>query len=166
MGIELWSADRRFGLALDDLLLTDVYRICADRFPFETGGILIGAYNATSNLAKVSRITQAPSDSKAGRTWFQRGLQGLSTLLAKLWRTPPDQRTYYLGEWHLHPGAAPIPSQTDMQQMQAIADAEACHCPEPILLLVGGAPRLGWTFAAFVFRRGGHPLRLGNTGPR
>lgn len=88
-----------------------------------------------------------PPDSKSGTTWFARGVCGLQRWLDSLWHGP--SRAYYLGEWHLHPGGAPTPSGTDLEQMTAIANNPRYACPEPILVILGGASP-EWLMGAFV----------------
>jgi hypothetical protein len=65
-----------------------------------------------------------------------------------------------LGEWHFHPYATPSASADDERQMLTIADDPRYHCPEPILLIMGGDPSGAWTMAAYVFTRSGGRLRL------
>lgn len=48
------------------------------------------------------------------------------------------KRQYYLGEWHYHPNASPRPSKLDIETMLKLSKSEELHCPEPILLIVGG----------------------------
>ena len=100
----------------------------------ETGGILIGAYNADHSTAILKKITGPPPDSRHGSNWFERGLQGLQKLLNSLWSVGE----YYLGEWHFHPHASPSPSFQDISQMKSISNAGTYRCPEPILLIIGG----------------------------
>ena len=89
-------------------------------------------------------------DSRSGRTWFVRGIRGLQKTIDRLWTR---QHEYYLGEWHFHPGGAPDPSQTDIEQVQEIAYSEQYHCPEPVLLIIGGEPSGKWSARSFVFPR-------------
>jgi integrative and conjugative element protein (TIGR02256 family) len=96
-------------------------------------------------------VTGPARDSASGRAWFQRGVAGLQDLLFRRWR----QQEYYLGEWHSHPGAAPTPSGTDATQLKLFARAADYHCPEPILLIVGGDPRNEWILHARVYLREG-----------
>lgn len=155
--LEFWSPDRKFGLLISQELVTEILTICARKCPDETGGILLGKYSTQLDCAVVTIATKAPPDSRSGRTWFKRGVQGLQSLLEKLWI---KNRQYYLGEWHFHPYAAPDPSGTDKMQVQEIAESQQYSCPEPILLIVGGDPRGKWEARAFVFRKQQIPIEL------
>lgn len=99
----------------------------------ETGGILIGRYEADGDVAVITAATTRPSDSGSGRAWFQRGIRGLKELLRARW----GQGEYYLGEWHSHPGGAPNPSSNDVREMRAIARDAGYRCQEPILVIAG-----------------------------
>lgn len=99
----------------------------------ETGGVLIGHYNAEGNVALVSMATARPADSRSGRAWFQRGIIGLRELLRAQWRSGH----YYLGEWHSHPGGAPHPSSSDIREMCSIARDVSYRCPKPIMVIAG-----------------------------
>lgn len=148
------TQDRRFGLILPKEQLSEILGFCRKAGHRETGGLLIGQYSDNRDLARVSAVTGPPHDSTAGRTWFQRGVAGLQDLLLHRWSR---QNEYYLGEWHSHPWAKPIPSGTDGMQMKGIAHSHAYRCPEPVLLVVGGDPWGGWTLHARVYRRGEEP---------
>ncbi|HEX3126733.1 MAG TPA: Mov34/MPN/PAD-1 family protein [Thermoanaerobaculia bacterium] len=147
------TKDRRFGLVLSKERLSELLTFCRQAGPRETGGLLIGRYSAHRDLAVVSHVTGPARDSMAGRTWFHRGVAGLQDLLFQRWR----QQEYYLGEWHSHPGAEPVPSGIDADQMRSIACSPGYHCPEPILLIVGGNLWGEWTLRARVYRRGEEP---------
>jgi integrative and conjugative element protein (TIGR02256 family) len=116
----------------------------------ETGGLLLGYYTPTLDTAVVSLVTPAPADSRSGRTWFRRGIDGLQSLVQQRWRA---RREFDLGEWHYHPNASPTPSGQDVKQMFEIASDPKRRCPEPILLIIGGYPE-AWSFSATVFPRG------------
>lgn len=116
----------------------------------ETGGILIGRYGVEGWHADVVEATPKPPGSRAGWFWFQRAPNGLASLLKDRWQLG----FHYLGEWHYHPGGAPTPSTPDVRAMQKIARDAAYHCPAPILLIVGGSAKTGWTLSATLFREG------------
>jgi integrative and conjugative element protein (TIGR02256 family) len=147
------TRDRRFGLALPEKRLGEILAFCRKEGWNETGGLLIGRYSDQRDLAIVSHVTGPARDSASGRAWFHRGVEGLQDLLFRHWR----QQEYYLGEWHSHPGAAPVPSGTDAAQMKLFARAADYHCPEPVLLIVGGDLRSEWTLYARVYLREGAP---------
>lgn len=131
------SKDQRFKVVVSSTVLEQMvyYAKCSKRI--ETGGILIGAYSADLDCAMVSLASGPPSDSKAGQTWFYRGVKGLDKLLKKCFA---NAGTYYLGEWHFHPFASPSPSGQDLAQMKIIASDLRYNCPEPIMLILGGDP--------------------------
>ena len=73
----------------------------------------------------------------------------LLPLLDSFWKK--DQ--YYIGEWHFHPYSSPFPSATDLQTMHSLSEEEYLHCPEPILIIVGGKPS-AWAYHVSVFASG------------
>jgi integrative and conjugative element protein (TIGR02256 family) len=102
----------------------------------ETGGVLAGYYSQLLDRAIIKNLTGPPKDSKRGYTWFVRGVSGLQSLIFQLWK----KKQYYLGEWHFHPHASSHPSSQDINQMAMIAESKQYHCPEPLLLIIGGSP--------------------------
>lgn len=124
----------------------------------ETGGILVGNYSPSGSAAIVTTAEPAPPDSRAGRTWFQRGVQGISELLHRLWERP--QATHYLGEWHYHPGASSRASWTDFTTMKRGRVQKAFQCEKPILVILGGDPQGHHTVSVYVFLKGKKHLEL------
>lgn len=126
----------------------------------ETGGVLLGGYSEGLDVASVVEALGPPRDSRAGATWFHRGVAGINAALQDRWkrRTP----TYYLGEWHFHPHASATPSSADLRQMREIASSGRYRCPEPILAVLGGDPEGLWTLNVVIVRReqGVLPLQL------
>src|SRR5579875_60575 len=149
------SADKRFGVQIDAECVDDMVAHIKTAGNKETGGILIGFYNEQRDAAIVKKITGPPSDSRSDRTWFNRGVKGLQQLLNKVWK----ERQYYLGEWHYHPNASPDPSFCDKAQMINIATSAQYHCPEPILIIIGGSA-LNNTMKVFVTIEGKRLMEL------
>jgi integrative and conjugative element protein (TIGR02256 family) len=148
--LQLCSSDSRFGIRLSSAHTAFLLDECAAAAANETGGILIGRYTDNHTMAVVSEVTRAPTDSTRGPRWFDRGIAGLSQKLRSSWHRTG---TFYLGEWHYHPGGNPTPSSVDATQMQNISSSRAYSCPEPILLIVGGGPQ-AWSTAAYVYPHG------------
>ncbi len=113
----------------------------------ETGGILIGRYGSDGWSADVVEATPSPVGSRAGFSWFVRSNKGLVDLLRQRWR----KGFHYLGEWHLHPDASPVPSPTDKRTMCRIAADPAYQCSRPILIILGGSARSSFTLSVSVF---------------
>lgn len=99
----------------------------------ETGGILIGRYSSSLNMAYINEFSNPPSDSRAGFSWFNRGVKGLGEYLKKKWT---QNEEYYLGEWHFHPANVPKPSKADIIQLKKISQDERFNCKEPILIII------------------------------
>lgn len=144
------SEDRRFGLRIPAKHVEELERLVMASGADETGGLLFGYYTPGLNQAVVTLVTSAPADSQSARTWFRRGIEGLQALVQQRWG---ERGEFDLGEWHLHPNAAPSPSGQDVKQMLEIASDPKRRCPEPILLIIGGRPG-AWSFSATVFPRG------------
>jgi integrative and conjugative element protein (TIGR02256 family) len=144
------SPDKRFGVLVSESELAKAVKLCVKAGRKETGGILVGRYTATHDCAVVTSVSDAPRDSRAGGTWFSRGVAGLQRWLNGLWKS----KTYYLGEWHFHPFALASPSGDDRDEMKSIANTKSYHCPEPLLMIVGGDPKKDWRVTVFVYVAG------------
>lgn len=144
------TENSQFGLRIPLLVLRQVIGRCKDSEAYETGGLLIGRYAEGLRVAVVTECLPAPADSKAGPTWFVRGVRSLNAKLRWRWNAG---RGYYLGEWHFHPGGAPVPSNPDCTQMRSISESAGYSCPEPILLIIGGTTS-AFEFRSYVFPRG------------
>ncbi len=141
------SPDKRFGVLIPEAALAKAVKQCGKAGRRETGGILVGRYTGTHDCAVVTYASDAPGDSQAGGTWFRRGVAGLQHWLNGLWKS----KVYYLGEWHFHPYAVASPSGDDLVEMKLIASTKSYHCPEPLLLIVGGDPNEDWHVRVFVY---------------
>lgn len=151
---DLWfrSADRTFEVRLGRGALGQMLDLCRRAKRLETGGVLIGRYSSDHRVAHVDVATGPGSDSQAGGTWLVRGVRGLQKILDTFWS---QKRGYYIGEWHFHPGAAPSPSRRDVSQMRSIASSDQYHCPEPLLVIIGGDPDASYSLHAEVHTRSG-----------
>ncbi len=127
------STDKRYSVKLSEESINEMRSLIQYKLN-ETGGIVLGQYSDNLSIANVRNVTGPPSDSKSGRTWFVRGINGLKKLLYRLW----EDKIYYLGEWHFHPKSKPKPSFQDISQMKKIATDQQYQCPEPILIIIGG----------------------------
>lgn len=151
------SEDERFGLHINEQQRGKLYAICSTSGDKETGGILIGRYSQSHDCALVSEITPPPKDSLQQKFRFIRGIIGLQERLKSSWKQNHD---YYLGEWHFHPSSSPLYSPVDETQMVAISADQEYHCPEPILLIIGGSKELGWKASVHVFPLSKVPVAL------
>lgn len=144
------TENRQFGIRIPLSVLRQVTEWCKDSEGYETGGLLIGRYAEGQRVAAVTEAIRAPSDSKAGPTWFVRGIRSLNAKLRFRWKSG---RGYYLGEWHFHPGGAPVPSKPDCTQMRSISESSSYSCPEPVLLIIGRTSP-DFDVRSYVFPRG------------
>ncbi len=151
---DLWfkSADRMFEVRLGGAALESMLELCRRAKRLETGGVLIGRYSSDHRVAHVDVATGPGSEAQAGETWLVRGVRGLQKLLDAFWI---QERGYYVGEWHFHPGSDPSPSGRDVSQMRSIATSDCYHCPEPLLVIIGGDPNGAYSLHAEVHTRTG-----------
>ncbi|MCB1058330.1 MAG: Mov34/MPN/PAD-1 family protein [Acidobacteria bacterium] len=144
------SKDGRFGCRLGSTCLRRLELERQAAWPRETGGILLGFYNASLDLATITMVEPAPPDSRSGKFSFARGIHGLALTISRAWSSKTIRKRYYLGEWHTHPDGPPVPSPQDIYQMKAVAQDPGYHCPEPLLIILGGS-RSRLTPGVFVF---------------
>jgi hypothetical protein len=157
------TEDGTFAVEIHASLLLDLDRYCHDAGSIETGGILIGRYSEDLALAIVREATLPPKDSKRGRSWFVRGVNGLREMLWKRWAA--EERTFYIGEWHFHPANYVEPSGEDFSQMIQISRAREYDCKEPLLLIFGAGKHEGdRAFRVFVSPAARAPMEFHRMG--
>ncbi|SEB02462.1 Mov34/MPN/PAD-1 family protein [Pedobacter hartonius] len=103
-------------------------------YPNEFGGILVGEYSKDKQTVKVSE-TILPLTYKSSKVSFDRGIDGLKESLLDFYNAVPSR--IYVGEWHTHPNASPMPSWTDILAMRQIVAYEMVNINNPIMLILG-----------------------------
>jgi integrative and conjugative element protein (TIGR02256 family) len=152
------SADGRFAATMPPDVCDAVEKHIRTAHPDETGGVLAGKYDDALALAMITEASGPPSDSRAGRTWFQRGAKNLADRMRSLWSKP--SREYYLGEWHYHPARHVEPSPDDVEQMEEIAASAKYNCPEPLMFIFGESKRAPRIVRVFVHPRDSSAIEL------
>jgi integrative and conjugative element protein (TIGR02256 family) len=145
------TEDHAFGLEVQAAQMKTIVTQCRQTPHTETGGIIVGFYTEDLHWAIVTDVSSPPQDSRRFRFAFHRGVIGLQEWLRDLWS---ERKQYYLGEWHFHPMGSPMPSGIDDRQMSSFATKRDLHCPEPVLLVIGGNPSAEWLARAYVYEQG------------
>ena len=138
----------RYTVYLNPRLIEDIILKSSEFFPLEVGSSLTGFYTPDGFDAHVEDTAPVPPDSKSSRTSFFRGVEGLKGFFKNL-----SDESHYVGEWHSHPNGPPFPSTVDDENESAISRDERVGCPESILIVIGGNPRLMPEVAVFVYSR-------------
>ena len=120
--------------------------------PLENGASLFGRYSSDQHSAFIEGIAPVPRDAERGRFHFRRGIAGLATFFRRLFRRTSG-KSFYVGEFHSHPGGSPHPSGEDDAAHHAIAADPACQCRAPVLVIVGDVPG-NRNIGVFVHTRG------------
>jgi integrative and conjugative element protein (TIGR02256 family) len=78
----------------------------------EAGGILLGRYLLEGDDIVVDQITLPTTRDRRSRYRFYRHHKAHQDIIDRVWHASAGTCTY-LGEWHTHPEAQPIPSPVD-----------------------------------------------------
>ncbi len=148
------SEDKAFSLQISYDKMELMRNTCKKSFPNETGGILIGHYSEDCKVAIVTQILGPPRGSSHFKSSFVRCGKSLLPILDKLWK----KNQYYLGEWHFHPSASPNPSSTDLSTMKNLSKTKELHCPEPIMIIIGGNADAWSEYAMLIYQD--KPIKL------
>ncbi|RYY87995.1 MAG: hypothetical protein EOO15_10370 [Chitinophagaceae bacterium] len=105
-----------------------------DHYPVETGGVFIG--RVIDGVTLEIEGVLVPDKIVSTRTIFKRASSFLNKCLESLFSEKKGDQIY-IGEWHSHPDALPVPSATDKQAMKRISESEGVRISTPVLLIVG-----------------------------
>ncbi len=146
MTLTFIAPDRSVAVDLLGSATKTMLRHCAQAGHRETGGVLVGRYSEFGDRVAIVKASGPPADSRCLPTSFVRGIRGLSARFQREWTSG----LYYIGEWHFHPFASPVPSPRDRRQIGEFAANPELRCRTPILAVLGGNPKEHWTIAVGV----------------
>lgn len=86
----------------DEGLIEKLSTVRQNRLPNETGGILVGYHDLLLNAVFIVDALIAPPDSEEARSYFIRGVEGLTDWMDEIKRKTAGE-VEYIGEWHSHP---------------------------------------------------------------
>lgn len=129
------SADGLYTVVIAQACFDEMVHLARSRSPNEIGTSLVGTYSDDAKVAYATGLAPVSKDSRGARTTFQRGIAGLRRFLSTTFAASKG-RTHYVGEWHSHPGGAPVPSPTDEENSMEIASDPEMRCPECILIIL------------------------------
>ncbi len=105
-----------------------------DRYPFETGGIIMGTWLADGTAIIADVIGPGPS-AEHTRSSFDPDQEWQEQQTANIW-THQSGRVEYLGDWHTHPNGSTRPSRRDHGVALTIASSTDARAPKPIILII------------------------------
>lgn len=161
-----WSSHcGRYRIAIRKRCVRQMLEMARRQQPEEIGSSLYGGYSTDGARAIVHGPTPVPSDSRSSRSTFLRGVDGLCDFFRNLFQQSGGRR-HYVGEWHSHPNGPTSASSLDWSRQRELSGDTAMHCPESILLIVGGDLREYPQLAVFVYSRRNGPITLEPASPR
>lgn len=131
--MKLVNKETGLRISIEQSLIDTLVLYGRDQYPEEFGGILVGYYSDDKRTVNIIDSI-LPIDFKSTKTTFERGVEGLKEALEEYYKQNPS--LVYIGEWHTHPNAAPVPSCTDVAAMDTIANDEDVAITNPILLII------------------------------
>jgi integrative and conjugative element protein (TIGR02256 family) len=103
----------------------------------ETGGSLLGGFDAAAGVVWVDEATGPPPDSLLTKDHFEHGIEGVEQRIASR-LTATARVTAFVGMWHSHPYSLAAPSKTDENGMRDLLVPVGTAPRRALLLIVGG----------------------------
>lgn len=118
----------------------------------ETGGVLFGEIDELLKVIWVDEVSGPPPDSLASPEGFVCGTAGVADMNAeKIKRTSGS--VSFVGMWHTHPQALPIPSTTDLRSMKQLLEQDTGFLGRRFLMIILGGTSKTPFISATVFQR-------------
>jgi integrative and conjugative element protein (TIGR02256 family) len=125
-------------ISIPEPILAAIVLEANNRFPRETGGVLLGHW-VEGRQAVVSHMIGPGPRAKHSYSTFEPDYQFQEAEIVKICGSV-DAGCDYLGDWHSHPRGSPHPSARDVRVLQSIASYAAARCKDPVMCIVSGGP--------------------------
>lgn len=140
-------------------LLREMAAAAEECQPLEAGGVLAGYWATRYSEAVITHVVHAGPDADHRKTGMTPDSDYQEVELARIFEET-DGVSYYLGDWHTHPGMGAVPSPTDRRTLRRIAFETEAAAPKPLMLILDN-PNEKWRVIAWQGRLG----LLGRFGP-
>ncbi len=118
----------------------------------ETGGVLFGERNDACRVVWVDEVLGPPRDSRAGPDRFECGVAGVLAAQQEK-RDRSRQSVDYIGMWHTHPDAEPVPSETDRDGMRRLTSIAGGRAQKALLVILSTRAGRPVRHGAYLFSR-------------
>jgi integrative and conjugative element protein (TIGR02256 family) len=115
--------------------LATMHQLAGEKYPLETGGMLIGYVASTGEPVVTSIIGPGPNAKHRRFKFTPDGLYQQSMLEARFKAT--DGGETYLGDWHTHPQGTSTLSYLDKCTLARIAKEPRSQISQPIMIVLG-----------------------------
>lgn len=110
------KAENHWKIRILDQALDQISKEAVDYGEIETGGVLIGRISLTRRCITISRVIEAPPDSRRSESLFVLGTEGLRTKVKEI-HEKSGGFLNYVGTWHSHPKGGQ-PSELDKRSLE------------------------------------------------
>lgn len=100
----------------------------------EAGGILLGT--VFPDRIEISQVSTPSSEDKSGKYFFNRSVKKAQKIIDEAFQKSGG-KLIYLGEWHTHPEAIPIPSFVDRQTINELFKDTIMEIDYILFVIVG-----------------------------
>jgi integrative and conjugative element protein (TIGR02256 family) len=130
-------SERSCYVNIPGVLLHKLISFARNSYPQETGGTLVGHYSDDHTKAHVTEVLEAKKGARRSLRSFFRPSDKEDNQLKQIYKKTRG-KIHYLGEWHSHPKASPLPSYRDETTMKQLVRDLKVAADTPLLLIVGG----------------------------
>lgn len=100
--------------------------------------MLFGQIDEFMKIIWITEVSGPPPDSLASSEGFICGVEGVAALNEEKGHRSRGAISF-IGMWHTHPGAEPIPSRTDRTAMRELLNQPDFSARNFLMLIVGGS---------------------------
>lgn len=144
---QVWKARDVTQVWLPAVLLREMAKTAEEWQPFEGGGVFAGYWATRHSAAVITHVVHAGPGADHRTTGMRPDAEYQEAELLRIFEAT-DGVSYYLGDWHSHPGMAAVPSPTDRRTLRRIASETEAAAPQPLMLILANQDEkwavIGW----------------------
>ena len=148
ISIELTNKEEfPYSVAINNSLINIIEKEYDQARYFEVGGILLGRISLDRKTIFIDNAELVKSQKIYSLAYIRNG-EKAQKLINYIWKATEGEMNY-LGEWHTHPGIAPIPSFRDRNTIiELTKEKDSNYFPFTILLIMGRNKKMTITFSS------------------
>lgn len=149
--MKFFNQHKQVSLIIEENLLKKISQIGIEKYPYETGGFLVGYYSDDTMTLYITDYL-IPHKQKGMSFLFERSIDGMKQVFKNLFE---HQKHFYVGEWHTHPNGSSVYSSTDLNAMIEIADCKTVNITNPVLLILSISDKHVNDFSFYIYNNKG-----------